>query len=866
MKSQSVAVEPLFDTRSTSHHVDPLKAYDSIVDVVFAFDENGTIQFVSPSCFHLLGYTQEEMQGTLFTQFIHPGDIEKTVQIVAERTHDCRTSNFENRYVRKDGVSIPLIWSGRWDATDKLLYCVARDGSEKCAVEQRLRKAQQIARVANFEFDVAGNCYTYTSDTLFDIFGLDKTRFPQFTPELFWSLVHPDDRAFVRESALQSEHLYNSTLEYRIVRPDGVVVYINRVREVLRDASGRPVKTIGTIQDITDRKIGELALRQSEERFRSLVQNGNDLLGIIDAAGNYLFVGENVKQHLGVSAADLLGKNAFAFIHPDDAAWLGARLQEIAPRQTVTVGPYRFRINGGEWRWMETTLTSHLDNPAIGGLVVNSRDVTERKHKDDELRKLSLIAQESQHPILLTNLQSEITWANRAFYQISEYSEEEVIGKRPEAVFLPGEEEKQAIAQVQQAVNNGKTVRSENRYVSKSGKEYWLDLTIQPVFDGSGEPVCFVGIGKDITQKKEVEKARRLSEQRFHALVQNGTDIIVILDKKAAFTYVSENAEALMGYAPTELVGLSALPFIHPDDKEKVSAQFADVLQNSSSAKGVEHRFLHKNGSWLWLESRGANHQDNDLIGGVLVNVRNITDRVVLQKRLNRELRGKQKEITAAVIKAQETERSQLALELHDNVNQILTTVKLYNEMYLSGYLQGKELLVKSTQYTQDCINEIRSISKRLSAPLLGKIALHDSIQELVASINLTRRLQIQYAPKNMDGCWVSEDLHLAVYRIVQEGLNNILKYADASQARVELVRHEEELYVSITDNGKGFDTEAKRSGIGITNMKTRAEHMNATFVLRSAPGQGCQIKICFPLVGGGKSLIVLQGKKDHSS
>jgi PAS domain S-box-containing protein len=419
-----------------------------------------------------------------------------------------------------------------------------------------------MARVANFEYDVENDRYTYTSDTLFEIFGLDRSKYPQFTSELFWTLVHPDDLDSVRKAKRQPEHLYNSTLEYRIIRPDGKIVYIHRQREIIRNAHGTPIKTIGTLQDITDRKLSELTLQRSEERFRSLVQNGNDLLSIIDKEGNYIFVGTNLVRHLhfGRSAEELVGKNAFDFIHPDDVEKAAKALQEIKEKDSITIGPFRFQNAQGEWRWIITTVSNHLAHPAIAGLVTNSRDVTEQKLKDDALKR---------------------------------------------------------------------------------------------------------------------------SEKRFKALVQNGSDLIVIIDENKHFTYLSDNAPAIIGYEAEELVGKNVLLYVHPEDQEKVAQRIQKVFENNVENPGIEHRFLHKNGNWIHLESRGSNHQDNDHIGGLLVNVRNITERVRLQKRLYKEQQSKQKEIMTAVIKTQEAERTQLGLELHDNVNQILTTVKLYNEMDL---------------------------------------------------------------------------------------------------------------------------------------------------------------------------------------
>lgn len=727
MKIQSVLTDSGFRSQPKPFVVDPQKLLASIVDVVCVIDLTGVFRYVSPAACYLFGYDAEEMTGVSFLDFIHPDDMEKTIREVQQRSENCRTSNFQNRYVHKDGTVKSIIWSGRWDEGDQLLYCVARDCSEKCEIEQRLLKAQKIARMANYEYDVLTKQYTYTSDTLFDIFGIDRTVHPQFTSELFWKMVHPDDLERVRENILQMDQMHEGVVEYRIICPDGRIVYISRLREVIRDPAGQPVKTIGIIQDITDRKQSELALQQSEERFRTLVQHGNDLIGIIDLDGNYRFVGINVEQLLGFTCEELYGKNAFQFIHPDDMERTATCLQDIVNRSKLTVPPFRFQNNKGEWRWMETTVSNQLENPAVNGLVVNTRDITEKKYKEDALHE---------------------------------------------------------------------------------------------------------------------------SEQRFQALVRNGSDLIVVIDDKGQFSYCSDNVTNVLGYLPEEMTGRNALDFIHPDDAKKVSTEMENVVRDPANAKGVQHRFLHRNGEWLWLETRCTDHYLTPSIQGILVNSRNITDRIKLQKKLNREMLNKQKEITSAVIKAQEAERSQMGLELHDNVNQILTTVKLYNEMYLTGYVQDKELLSKSAQYTQDCINEIRSISKRLSAPTLGRISMQDSVRELVDSINLTRRLEIIYMPKGVDGCCVSQDLHLAVYRIVQEGLNNILKYSQAKVACIELFRREQKLCLRITDNGQGFDTTAKRMGIGITNMKTRAENLHGEFHLKSEPGKGCEIEICFPCDG----------------
>ena len=724
MKSQSVPALKPANNNLPAIQINKDKLLRSIVDVICVISEQGIFQYVSPSAATLFGYPASFMTGRSFLIFIHPDDVQKTVELSQNKVHNCRLSNYENRYIRKDGSVVPVLWSGRWDETDRVYYCVARDGSEKLEIEHRLLKAQQMASVANYEYDIINQCYTYVSDTLFTIFGLDKKKHPRFTSGLFWSLIHPDDIAYVKEDLTINQTSDYSTLEFRIIKPDGNIAYVKRYRQVSRDAHGKVVRAMGTIQDTTNAKLGEIALRQREERYRFLVQNGTDLTVIIDAEGKYSFVGTNVVQQLGYQPEELMGCSPLEYIHPDDLSYVEEALTEAPRRDTFTVKPFRFKNASGEWRWIESTITNHLNHASIGGFVVNSKDVTERKNKADALV---------------------------------------------------------------------------------------------------------------------------VSEQRFKALVQNGTDLIVIVDDQGNFSYISSNSSFILGYDPEEALGRSVFDFIHPDDMGSVSEELTRVLTNGASGQSLQHRFLHKDGQWVWMESKGTNHLHDSAIRGLLVNSRNIDDRVQLQKRLNRELITRQREITAAAIRAQESERSQLGLELHDNVNQILTTVKLYNEMYLTGYVQDRQLLVKATGYVQDCINEIRSISKRLSAPTLGKISLEDSIKELVSSINLTGRLEIIYVPKNLAMCQVSDDMHLAVYRIVQEGLNNIIKYSQAIIACIEITFEDQQLYLKISDNGKGFDTAAKRDGIGITNMKTRAENLQGTFQLKSAPGEGCEVTIVFP-------------------
>jgi signal transduction histidine kinase len=172
-------------------------------------------------------------------------------------------------------------------------------------------------------------------------------------------------------------------------------------------------------------------------------------------------------------------------------------------------------------------------------------------------------------------------------------------------------------------------------------------------------------------------------------------------------------------------------------------------------------------------------------------------------------------------------------------VNQVLTAVKLYTELCAND-LGNKELMQRSMTLLQSCIDEIRSLSKQLSAPSLGKISLKDSLKDLVKTIIDAGKAKIKLNTKNIKDLKVNSDLHLAIYRIVQEHLTNVMKYAEAKNVRIVITYIDDDIVLKIADNGKGFDITKIAIGIGIANMTSRAESLGGRININSAPGLGC--------------------------
>lgn len=424
---------------------------------------------------------------------------------------------------------------------------------------------------------------------------------------------------------------------------------------------------------------------------------------------------------------------------------------------------------------------------------------------------------------------------NKNFEAVSGFSANELALMKP-TDFFEGKD-KEVIPQKIQTVFTEGSSTAEGYFVTKQKKKIPYHFTGQLTL--VDDKPCLLGMGMDISERKKFETALKQSEESYKELFNHSPLPQWILDAETfKFLKVSEAAVKHYGYTEDEFLKLSILDILVKDDQRLILTDKSSfpITKNSFYSKW---RHRKKSGHVIQTEvtSVGIDYQNR---GAVLCIVNDITEKMKMQE-----------ELTSSVIKAQERERAQLGQELHDNVNQILTTVKLYNEMYGSGLHNDGDLINKSMHYLQVCINEIRSISKRLSAPTLGKISIEDSLTELIESINLTNRVHIDYSITGIRSATINPDLHLAIYRIVQEQLNNILKHADAKHVKIQLFADatKKNVELRIEDDGKGFNPKTKITGIGLANIKSRTEDMKGKVLIESAPGRGFKLIAKFPIV-----------------
>ncbi len=205
-----------------------------------------------------------------------------------------------------------------------------------------------------------------------------------------------------------------------------------------------------------------------------------------------------------------------------------------------------------------------------------------------------------------------------------------------------------------------------------------------------------------------------------------------------------------------------------------------------------------------------------------------------------------QRQLIQQIIIAQDREREAIGHELHDNVNQILTSIKLYLELIAQDKEQHGHLAPQAAELAKSAIAEIRNLSHRLSAPTLGNRSLVESIESLAATVNESAGIEVSVEHGSYH-THLPVEQKLTLYRIVQEQFNNILKHSGATKVWIQLAQEGNNTVLSIRDNGKGFSDRTKTTGIGLKNMFTRADLLNGTMTIDTAPGKGCTVSVIIP-------------------
>lgn len=377
-----------------------------------------------------------------------------------------------------------------------------------------------------------------------------------------------------------------------------------------RNTIERASQIIRILFDSEEKERAEKELLNSEKRFKALVQEGADLIGILDESLRFKYVSPSVgkyfNEYMGVKAIDL--------VHPDDRERISHMLEQLTIEKRIVLEPYRLQDHKGNYFWVETIITDMLDEPAVAGYVANSRNVTQQIKREEKLRELSLVAAKTTDAVIITDCEGLITWVNYAFIELTGYKFSEVIGKKP-GDFLQGTETDPAtVKEVSEAIHKQESIETTILNYTKDGEAYWLNMSIDPIFNDADECTHFIAIERDVTEKIKKEKELQVSLERYDIVNKATSDTIWDLDIKTDRMLYNSNIHNMFGYSKKEVeqVGTWWRDKIHPDDIHVVDDALSNVLKNGADRFQMEYRFKAADGTYKYVFDRAFVIKDDD--------------------------------------------------------------------------------------------------------------------------------------------------------------------------------------------------------------------------------------------------------------
>jgi PAS domain S-box-containing protein len=389
----------------------------------------------------------------------------------------------------------------------------------------------------------------------------------------------------------------------------------------------------------------------------------------------------------------------------------------------------------------------------------------------------------------------------------------------------------------------------EKRYVRKDGCQLWGQLNVSVLRDLDGGSTLVFAFVEDITERKRSEEALRESEARFRLAAQAAKMYAYEWDVSADKVVRSEEYVNVLSYQERVLTRQQILATIHPDDRELVMGS-VDQLTPENSTSQISYRVLQPDGPVVWLEksARGFFDERGKLLRMIGM-VANITER----KRAEAALAS----VTRRLIEAQEQERSRIARELHDDIGQRLAILAIkLTQLQQSPSSELTSLIGELQKQTSEIATDIQSLSHELHSARLQYLGIAAAIEGFCREFGEQQNVEIDFKIHDLPDR-LSPDISLCFFRVLQEALHNSAKHSGVQYFEGELWGTSDEIHLTVSDSGAGFDIDAAKAsqGLGLISMEERLKILNGTLSIESQLHRGTTIHARVPFSSGKDSL-----------
>jgi PAS domain S-box-containing protein len=620
---------------------------ENATDILILSDSKNIIHYVSPAFERITGFTLKEViNNPTFVKSRISSDnitqIDKTLsQALIEPNKPFPVlMQFQHKaghYLWFEGFVTNLLQ----DENVGAIVSNYRDISERKAAEKELIKSENRFRaLAENATDVLIlsneiGIVKYASPAFEKITGFSFEDIRQ-EPTLLTHHLHPDYHEHAIKTFLEALNnpgkLVTRLLQFQ--HKNGQYIWMEGVIiNLLHDENVKAV--VANYRDITERKIAEYKVIKNEKRFRALIEKGEDLIVLTNAAGIISYASPAFEKLTGYRQSEIVGNKNLVFMHTEQANVTQAIFDQLLEKPGLSIPRLnRLKCKDGTYKWVEGYITNLLHDENVQAIVSNYRDITERLQAAEVIKQsennLKTIFENTTEAFLLIDKKGKVKSFNsnaRAIAFLNTPNEIEV-GK--DAFNFIASDRIDVIKAMFEKVYTGEIIQFDRLYEQENDK-IWIDFSIKPVEeDGIIAGICITG--RDITARKKAEDELRKRELRFRSILENSHDMLFLFDADGKVEFLSPAIEKVFGYRndPDEIYHI--LDSIHPDDLEYAMEQLKEVFLSPEIPITLSFRKKKSDGIYIWLEGTLTNMLHISDIGVVVANFRDITERKKLEE------------------------------------------------------------------------------------------------------------------------------------------------------------------------------------------------------------------------------------------
>ncbi|MBN2297643.1 MAG: PAS domain S-box protein [Deltaproteobacteria bacterium] len=839
-------------------------------------DQNGKCEFVNQKALDISGYTKDEFSSRQFIEFIHADDKGKFLDIdimLTEGENACEA--YPVRFIHRNGrilwfevARVVISWKN-----EPAVLNFLNDITERKEAEEALRKSEEryrtiLERIEDgyYEVDLAGNL-TFFNDSMCQMLGYSKSE-----------MLGMNNRQYMDEQSAKKTYetfsdVYKrkasvKSLDLNFIKKNGNFVSIETSASIIRGSTGEITGFRGIARDVSTRRQAERALKESEQRYRTIFENTGTATIIINEDTTISLANSHFEKLSGYPREQMEGKKSWTeFIVEEDLQRMKKYHADRRRDPDSAPGQYEFRfvdINGE----IKNIVINIRMIPGTCQSVASCLDITDFRKAQESLRrseeKYRDIFENVSDAWYFHDMEGTLIETNNAFKENLGYDKEEPL---PENLRIPDimpERYKPMFKDYMNAVISRGRSEGLMQIIRKDGQERIIEYKNSVIRDSEGNPIGIRGSGRDLTERIRYEKTITESEEKYRTILDNMEEGYYELNTKGRFVFFNDAFSRMLGYAKDELWNIDNRILVHHDDRERVFRSFNTVYKTAKSTKFLDLKLITKDDSPCFVEMSVTLIKD---LNGDPIGFRGLTRDVTERKRM--ESLQREKSAAEAANQAKSAFLANMSHEIRTPLNAIIGLT----DLTLNTDLNEKQLdflskINMSAHSLLDVINDILDFSKIEADKLVLETVefdlqeTMDNISDMFAGKAVEKQLDlVLYIDPDVPTSLKGDPLRLK--QILINLTSNAIKFTDTGEVVVAvssdgITKDKARLKFSIRDTGIGihnsqlFDlfkpfTQADGSttrryggtGLGLTICKRLVDLMGGKIWVESTEGKG---------------------------